>query len=486
MMKNNCYGCCTHLLSRGELDQIHNLSLKILAEIGIKIEDKILIDSLKESGCQDKGDRLLLPVEFIEDILKKQEKSHEDNNYSGLKFKNPLTGDEKKFRTGRVYSQPFGTVASILDLNSNKPRKVTERDLIEFIQLQNRLENIDFTGPSVIPEEYPARLRELRMAEISLRYSQKTFGGVAVSRSSEVDYIIELYKIIQDNQPEPIGGLGISPESPLSYPGEITDIISKVAMAGIPIKVLVAPIAGLTAPLTIAGSLAQMNASMLAFTAIANLYNPDAILFFCSRISFPNMMKGYSIWGLPEIGLASTAAVQLAKYYGFFSTVYGISSTACAIDIQAGYEKAINALLPALAGANILSGAGSLASNTLASKEQLVIDNEIMTLVKRIIARYDINEDTLGFEMLERSIDNGSFISDKHTVKHLRDGEIYHTKLGFDSFWHEWQESGFLEIAEKATTRIKEIRNEEPEDLLNYEQQKAFAKVIRKAEESLL
>ncbi len=124
------------------------------------------------------------------------------------------------------------------------------------------------------------------MVETSLRYSRKTFGGVAVSRSSEVNYIIELYKIIQDNQPEPIGGLGISPESPLLYPREITDIISKVAIAGIPIKVLVAPIAGLTAPLTIAGSLAQMNASMLAFTVIANLYNPDVILFFCSRISF--------------------------------------------------------------------------------------------------------------------------------------------------------------------------------------------------------
>lgn len=485
-MEYKCYGCCTHLLSRQELDQIHEVSLKILAEIGIKIEDQILIDKLKKGGCQMKGDRLLFPIEFIENLIQEQDKSHKINDYVGLKFKNPLSEDEKRFRTGKIYSQPFGTVASIIDFKSNKPRAVKERDLIELIQLQNRLENIDFVGPSVIPKEYPAKIRELKMTETSLRYSWKTFGGIAVSRSSEVDYIIELYKIIKDDQSEPIGGLGISPESPLSYPKEITDIICKVARAGIPIKILVAPIAGLTSPLTIAGSLAQMNANMLAFTAIANTFSSEAILFFCSRLSFPNMMKGYSIWGLPEIGLASSAAVQLAKYYGFYSSVYGVSTTSCNIDVQAGYEKVMNALLPALAGANILSGAGSLASNTLASKEQLVIDNEIIALVKRVIAGYEINEDALGFEVLERSIEDGSFISDRHTVQHLRNGEIFHTKLGFDSFWYEWQETGFPEIAEKASDIIVKILNEEPEDLLSHEQDKAFNNVIKRAEENLL
>ena len=488
-MKNYGNTGCSHLLSESELNQIHKLSLKILAEIGIEIEDQELVDKLKARGCVEKGGRLLLPRSFIGDILKEQDKSHQKNNYAGLKFKNPLSGHEKTFKRGQLWSQPFGTVAKTLDLKTNQPRTVKENDLIDFIHLQNKLDNIDFTGPSVIPDEYPAKLRELKMTETALRYSSKTFSGIAASRSQEIDYIIELYKIIQDSQTEPIGGIGISPESPLSYPKEITDIIGKVAMAEIPIKALVAPIAGLTAPLTIAGSLAQMNASMLAFTAITSIISPEtpgAALFFCSRLSFPNMRKAYSIWGLPEIGLGSAGAVQLAKYYGFFSTVYGVSSTSCNIDIQAGYEKAINALLPALAGANILSGAGSLASNTLASKGQLVIDNEIITLVKRIVSRYDVNKDTLGFEVIERSIEDGSFIADKHTVQHLRDGEIYHSKLGFDSFWYEWQEDGFPEIADKAENITQEILSKKAEQLLTFEQDKAFNQVISAAERNLI
>ncbi|MGM0414535.1 MAG: trimethylamine methyltransferase family protein [Bacillota bacterium] len=485
-MKNHSNISCSHLLKELELNQIHKLSLKILAEIGIKIEDNELVDELKSRGCIENNDRLLFPRSFINDILKEQDKFHKKKDYADLKFRNPLSGDEKSFKRGRLWSQPFGTVAKTLDLKTNHPRLVNENDLIEFIHLQNNLENIDFTGPSVIPDEYPAKLRELKMTETALRYSDKVFGGIAASRSQEIDYIIELYKIIQDNQLEPIGGIGISPESPLLYPKVITDIIRKVARAEIPIKVLVAPIAGMTAPLTIAGSLAQMNASMLAFTAITSIINPGTILFFCSRLSFPNMRKAYSIWGLPEIGLGSAGAVQLAKYYGFFSTVYGVSTTACNIDVQAGYEKALNALLPALAGANILSGAGSLASNTLASKGQLVVDNEIITLVKRIVSRYDVNKDTLGFEVIERAIEDGSFIADRHTVEHLKAGEVYHTQLGFDSFWYEWQEEGFPEIADKAENIIQEILAKKPEQLLSPEQDKAFSQVLSAAERNLL
>ncbi len=485
-MKNYGNTGCSHLLSELELNKIHKLSLQILAEIGIEIEDNELVDKLKARGCVQKDGRLLFLRSFIGDILKEQDKIHQNNDYAGLKFKNPLSGDEKTFKKGQLWSQPFGTVAKTLDLKTNKPRLVNEQDLIEFIHLQNSLNNIDFTGPSVIPDEYSAKLRELKMTETALRYSNKVFSGIAASRSQEIDYIIELYKIIQDNQPEPIGGIGISPESPLSYPKGITDIIGKVARAEIPIKILVAPIAGMTAPLTIAGSLAQMNASMLAFIAISSITNPEEVLFFCSRLSFPNMRKAYSIWGLPEIGLGSAGAVQLAKYYGFFSTVYGVSTTSCNIDVQAGYEKAINALLPALAGANILSGAGSLASNTLASKGQLVVDNEIITLVKRIVSRYDVNKDTLGFEVIERSIEDGSFIADRHTVDHLRAGEVYHSKLGFDSFWYEWQEEGSPEIADKAESIIKEILVKKPEQLLTAEQAKAFNQVITAAEKNLL
>ncbi len=485
MTKNKNFYQSSHLLSAEELEQINIFSLKILAEIGVDIEDEVLEAKLVKNGCQLKNGRLIFPGQYIEEVIERQIEFQETNVNPALRFKNPLSGAEKRLAAGKLYSQPFGTVARILDLDSFRPRSVREEDLLDLIQLQNTLKNIDFTGASVIPGDYPAKIRELLMVEKALRYSSKVYGGIAVSRSSEVDYIIELYRIVQNSQPEPIAGLGISPESPLSYPKEITDIMEKVARAGIPIKILVAPIAGLTSPLTIAGSLAQLNASMLAFMAILAITGSQTLVLFCSRLSFPNMRKGYSIWGLPEIGLASASAVQLASYYNLPSIVYGPSTTSCNIDVQAGYEKAINALLPALAGANVLSGAGSLASNTLASKVQLVIDNEIITLVKKIVKNYKANPETLALEVIKEGIEEGNFIANSHTVKHLRAGEIYHSDLGFASFWHEWENEGFPQLADKAKEKIKDILQVKAEQLLSAEQDKAFKKVLSQAEKNL-
>ena len=600
----------SHLLSREQLQQFHEFSLKILAEIGVKIEDEKLQARLKSIGCQLQGQRVKFPRCLVNDILaerrklaekrklKKQslnqaeeqslnqteeqsneqaeEKSDEQsqkqlndqpdkhteeqpekqtdkqivkqpdeqaekqsnkqireqsnkqagkqpgkqigeqsNKLSGkqtgnqigeqsnkqtgkqtdnqieekpdeLIIKNPFSGEERIFQENRLWSQPFGAVSDLLNPENNKVQPALSQDLIDFIQLQNKLDNIDFTGPSVIPTDTSGRIRELRMCEISLRYSTSPFSGLGVSRSQEIDYIIELFRIVKDRQKEPPGMLGISPVSPLSYPGNITEIISKIVAAGIPAGILIAPVAGLTSPLTIAGSLAQTNASMLAFTVIAHLINPEAELIFSSRLSFPNMKKAYSIWGPPELGLGSSGAVQLARFYNCYANVYGVSTTSCSIDVQSGYEKAFNALLPSLAGASIISGAGSLASGTVASKEQLIIDNEIISLVKRIVRGYEISEETLAFDVIAQAVeDKGDFIASQHTVSHLQAGEIYHSRLGFDSLWHEWQEEDYPQMGDKAAAMVRQILEEKPREVLSEEQSREFDRVIKSARETL-
>ncbi len=553
----------SHLLSEEQLQQIHEFSLKILAEIGIKIEDEKLQTRLKEVGCQLEGQRVKFPRSLVREILAERRKlserrklaekrklkkqslnqseeqsnehpeeqsdeqtqkqlNHQSNEHpeeqpenqpdkqiakqpdkqaehSGkhpdkqlgeqpaeLTIKNPFSGEERIFQENRLWSQPFGAVSDLLNPENNKVQPALSQDLIDFIQLQNKLDNIDFTGPSVIPTDTSGRIRELRMCEISLRYSTSPFSGLGISRSQEIDFIIELFRIVKDRQKEPPGMLGISPVSPLSYPRDITKIISKIVAAGIPAGILIAPVAGLTSPLTIAGSLAQTNASMLAFTVIAHLINPEAELIFSSRLSFPNMKKAYSIWGPPELGLGSSGAVQLARFYNCYANVYGVSTTSCSIDVQAGYEKAFNALLPSLAGASIISGAGSLASGTVASKEQLIIDNEIISLVKRIVRGYEISEETLAFDVIARAVeDKGDFIASQHTVSHLQAGEIYHSSLGFDSLWHEWQEEDYPQMEDKAAARVRQILQEEPREVLSEEQSREFDTVLKSAQETL-
>jgi trimethylamine--corrinoid protein Co-methyltransferase len=234
-----------------------------------------------------------------------------------------------------------------------------------------------------------------------------------------------------------------------------------IVSAGIPTVMLVAPIAGLTAPITLAGILTQMNASMLAFATISNIINPDTPLLYGSRLSFANMKKGFSIWGLPEMGITGAISAQLASYYGFPSSVYGLSTTSCTFDNQAGYEKAVNGILPALAGANLISGFGGLASNTVASYEQLVIDNETFNSLLKAVRVLQINEDTLALDVIKDVVNDGNFLEQEHTLRHLRAGEVFIPEIGFDSLWNDWELKGKPTIRENAQKYALKIIEED-------------------------
>lgn len=159
-----------------------------------------------------------------------------------------------------------------------------------------------------------------------------------------------------DLQENPIGMVGISPESPLFLPKEITDTMRHIIGAGIPTSILSAPVAGYSSPITVIGCIAQCHAEILVFAAVAYLMNPNCVLFYGSRTFFPSMRSSQCAMGLPETGISSAICAQLATYLGWMSDVYGLTCTSCAPDEQAGYEKMINGLLPAMAGATLVTG----------------------------------------------------------------------------------------------------------------------------------
>jgi len=245
--------------------------------------------------------------------------------------------------------------------------------------------------------------------------------------------------------------VGISPESPLFMPKEITDTMRYVVTLGIPISVLAAPMGGLTSPLSVAGTVIQSHAEILGFSCIAYLMNPDCVLIYGSRTFFANMKNTQSILGLPETGISSALAVQLASSLGFMTDVYGLSCTSCALDEQAGYEKMINALLPSMAGATMITGIGSLASVMCCSLSQLVLDNEIMAMIRKAQRPFTIDEESLGLDGLEYVINDGeSFLEQEHTVEALQNKEVFEPTIGFDSVWADWIATGEVPLTKRA------------------------------------
>ena len=437
--------------SQEQIEQLHGYGVEILKRFGMRVEDPEIRKMLCENGCTEKGDRVYFCDDLIEKTIKNQKKQV---------VMTSTTGSKLEMEIGKTFSHSTGGAPWIADLKSGKRRNGQLTDLIDTIRVMNQCPELDLPCALVYPSEVPSAISQLKQTATMFEYSKKPIYGPGISLASNAKYIVELFKLYggSDLEKNPIGMVGISPESPLFLPKEITNTMAHIIKAGIPTSVLAAPMGGLTSPLTIAGTVAQSHAEILAFAAVAYLMNPNCVLFYGSRTFFANMKNGQSILGLPETGISSALAVQLATYCGFMTDVYGLSCTSCSMDEQAGYEKMINAFLPAIAGATLVTGFGSTASVMCCSLSQLVLDNEVLAMIRKAKRGFEFDEDILGFEALDYVVnDHETFLEQEHTIEYLQKNEIFVPSIGFDSVWADWIKCGETPLNERAADRALDL-----------------------------
>src|SRR5690606_12895906 len=193
----------------------------------------------------------------------------------------------------------------------------------------------------------------LHMYRYTLSNTTKPVQGPGIQFGHEVKYAVEMAAVI-GIQPHELT-LSLSPVSPLTMHDVAAQAVMDMAHAGVIHANLPAPTGGATSPMTITGSLVQQNAETLAPLVLAQLINPGCGVVYCGRLGLLEPRTGL-IWGGVELGISSAATVQLGHYYGFAVNVYGFSTNAHTLDAQNAFERGLNASLPALAGADELSG----------------------------------------------------------------------------------------------------------------------------------
>ena len=263
----------------------------------------------------------------------------------------------------------------------------------------------------------------LTMFEQALRNTLKPVNGPGVTTPDDVRTLYAMMQVVLGDQPQV--SLGASPVSPLNFLGDIVPVFLEIARHGLACGPLPCPSVGATSPMSLAGSLVQQNAENLASIVLVQLTNPGNPIVYCGRLSVLNMRSGAPIWGNPEVGMLSAGTVQLGHHYGLPVNVYGLAGSGFAADMQSGYERAINALVPALAGADELSGVGEMAGGTISSNFQIVVDDDIYGMVRRVLRSYEVNEDSLAVEVINHAMDHGrNFLKEQHSRRYLRAGEI--------------------------------------------------------------
>ncbi len=462
-------------LTSENIEAIHVATLRILSEIGVNLTHPQACEILAAAGAQVNNGRVRIPPEVVETALVQCQATVSSRGRNG---QTDTLGD------GSLHWHNLGGARDVYDPITGQVRAATTKDVADATKLLDALPNCTAITPFFTPQDVPGELMALAMYRHTLPHTLKPIHGPGVQTAIEVAYLARMAEVI--GPPAEVLSLGISPISPLTFPDEIAAAIIATAKLGVPLGPLPCPTAGATAPLSMAGALAQQNAEVLASIVLAQLANPGTPVYYCGRLAVLEPRSGGSTWGGVELGMISAGTVQIGHRYRLPVNVYGFSTNAHNLSLQNGFERALNAVIPALAGADELSGIGEMAAGVSGSFAQMVIDDEIASSVHRLRRGIKVDTDALAVEVIAAVMDEETnFVSDMHTVKYLRGGELFVTKLAERRGWDEWQKSGRENMAERAQAKAEKILAEHTVEPLSAAQEAELDAILNAAKKSL-
>jgi trimethylamine--corrinoid protein Co-methyltransferase len=434
-------------LSHEDIQAIHDTTLAVLSDVGIALGGDEALALLLEHGAVQKQDRICIPPELVTHCV----------SLCPQQVVLEGRGSIATLGGGELHVHNLGGARDVLDHPDGSLRPAAARDVAEAARLLDALESATTITPFYTPRDVPPKAMVPTMFAQTVSHTLKPINGPGVQDGREARTLAEMIKVVFGDQAKV--SLGVSPVSPLGFPKEISGGIIEVARQGLPLGPLPCPQVGVSAPMTLAGALALQNAEVLAAIVLAQLVTPGLPIIYCGRLAVVDMRSVMPIWGNPEIGIMSAATVQLAHYYHLPVNVYGLCGSGHAVDIQSGYERAINALLPTLAGADELSGIGEMAGGTFSCAAQMVIDDEIIGAIHRVRRGIVVSEETLALEVTARVMGGPMkmYLGEGHTITHMRN-EVWLRTLGTQGVdWQGWADSGRETIVDRAQAKAQQI-----------------------------
>jgi trimethylamine--corrinoid protein Co-methyltransferase len=468
-------------LSKEDLKKIHNASLAILEKTGILIDHHEARKMLQEAGARVDHERKIVkfPPQLVEKSIKK---APQRVIYGARDPKKDLVLEPE----GDIYSRPLLDNEGCIDLDTSKYRKVKMSDVKDWVRLSDALDNISYcAAPYPEVDDVPIATRDIRIMQTMLENTDKHIVLTPYTEKSMRD-MIEMGLAVMGSEKElkkrSIFGVAPSAQSPLQYAEYAVDILLLAGKYGIPVELITMPLAGGTAPVTLAGAISVGHAEILAGIVIAEVANPGTPIVYSLKIMILDMSTGVGLAGAVENAIAATAGVQLARQIvGIPTSMSGPATDSLITDGQSILERVTNTLLPALAGANIVSSAGGLEHYYTMDPVQLVIDDEILGMTKRILRGFEINDDMLGLDVVTRVGPGGNFLSDKHTLKYFR-GEYYRPHILNRRAREIWQTKGGKDLNENARQRAEIILREHKPAPLDGDTVKELDSIVKKLE----
>jgi len=466
------------VLALADIERIHEVSLKVLAETGIQLHYPPARQLLAHHGASvDEARQLVrVPRRLVEEALRSAPRQVSVYGQSESSRDCLLVLD------GPRYARSTTGLNWILTAGATHRRPVSETDVINWTRVIHAMPNLHFAG-SLNDQEEAAKSEEVRCLARMLHYTDKPFMFSAFSGEG-IRWLWRMTEVVQGGGRLPRLMVLSSVKSPLAYGWGQCEAAMASAELGLPVCVNSSAVAGATAPVTLAGNVVQMNAEMLAALTILQLHRPGSPVVYAAHPMAMDMKTGMASIGTVEVGLMSAACIEVGRFYGLPTASNGICSDACTPDSMATLEKWANGYLPFMAGANVNGGAGSLACVSTVSLEQIVIDNDIYGHFFRHGRGIQVDDDCLAGEVIAGVGPGNAYIMEEHTLKHFR-GEHYVSPLASRLSAPTWEAAGARDTLDRAAGVVRQILAAPPQVFLSDEQSREIDALLSRAEQSL-
>ena len=467
-------------LSEDEMSAIHNASLEVLENTGIRVTNEAVLDILKKAGARVDyvKKHVAIPRGLVEEALRRAPKT---TKYAARNPKYDVVLNKQKPHFWAEGGAPF-----IVDWETGERRYSRLEDSAQWAVLADYLDHFHFLWPVGQTTDVPSGMRGIVGMCTCLRNTEKHVGvGASSARAAQCQ--IEIAAAIVGGREQlrerPIISANVCPISPLSYEHEITEAIIEYARAGLPILMWPMPLMGETSPATLSGTMVVNNAEVLGGLTILEFASPGVPVVYTAGVGTVDFRTGSGNVS-PEGTLMNLALAQLAYHYDLPTMIGSGGRTSKTLDVQAGYQKAISLVAHLPIVPDMVVGFGSLDAALTSSLEALVIDNEIIDYALRFIEGFEVNDETLAVDVINKVGPGGIYLGEKHTLQHFR--ERWMSRLSDIDSFETWQKKGSKSIGEVAREKVKEILATHKPEPIPDDVEREISRILKRAESELL
>lgn len=427
-------------------------AMRILEEVGLLIDHAEALALLDGAGAHIDGGRVYLSTAMVEKALASAPRRIVIYNRHGQ----PAMDLGQK----RIHFNPGSSALRILDGESGQVRTPQTADLVNLARLTDALPNFAAQSTGLVSGDVPEQIGDCYRLYIALLNSPKPI----VTGTFRLEGFRPMHDMLalvvggaEHLRQRPLAIFDCCPTSPLKWTALGAQVLIDCARSGLPVEIVATPLAGATAPVTLAGAVVQHCAENLSGLVIHQLAAAGAPVIYGGCGHCFDMRHGTTPTGAIETIMLQSACAQVGQHLGLPTHGYLGLSDAKVVDFQAGAETALGAGLAALAGINNVSGPGMIEFINCQSLEKLVLDHEICGQAQRLAAGLTLRDEELALPTIRAGLARGEFLSLEHTLHWFRHEAYFPHQVIDRTARDDWRTMGSQDAWQRAQQRTRDL-----------------------------